>query len=164
MCTAQVIYDTEDLSVDFTQGTWAFTSFHEAAWEWNRPPYPQNIYPLQYQRDKTWLLKFPLKTGGRLIVPCLEFFARCYGRSGEFNLESAVDRSVCFFSLLHDNKNNRFPSGALISGIPIALTISSQLISMTPPGPPPSRTITASLLLLPADAGYTVYATLIFFS
>jgi len=28
-------------------------------------------------------LEFSLETGGKLIVPCLEFFTRCYGRSAE---------------------------------------------------------------------------------
>ncbi|AWI79453.1 hypothetical protein CEW87_08775 [Parazoarcus communis] len=83
LCQAEVILDTKEFAVDFTKGEWKLTSFWLAAENGELPPFPHGIYPLKYQKDQNWLLEFALATGGRLIVPCLEFFTRCYGRSAE---------------------------------------------------------------------------------
>ena len=83
MCCSEVVFDTKTFNVDFTENSWKFVSFNLSARNGIDPPYPQNIYPLQYQEDKNWLIEFKLPTSGKLIVPCLEFFSRCYGRSQE---------------------------------------------------------------------------------
>lgn len=83
MCRAEAIYDDAVFHVDFTQGRWKFKSFSDAAEHNESPPFPLNIHLLRYTKDKNWLIEFPLPTGGRLIVPCIEFFSRCYGRSQE---------------------------------------------------------------------------------
>jgi len=83
LCQAEVILDTKEFAVDFTKGEWKLTSFLQATESAALPPFPHGIYPLKYQKDQNWLLEFALATGGRLIVPCLEFFTRCYGRSAE---------------------------------------------------------------------------------
>ncbi len=83
ICRSEAIFDTGFFSVDFSEHGWRYNSFHNAANMNILPPYPSGIHPLQYRRDKNWLIEFRLRTGGRLIIPCLEFFSRCYGRSEE---------------------------------------------------------------------------------
>jgi len=83
VCMSAVAYDTHRFEIDFTSGGWSFTSFEQTFINKIAPPYPHQLYPLQYRTDKNWLIEFRLTTGGRLIVPCLEFFSRCYGRSQE---------------------------------------------------------------------------------
>lgn len=82
-CCAEAVLDSDTFDIDFSTGKWRHTSFYQAAREGSSLPYPHNIHPLGYWRDKNWLLEFPLPTGGKLVVPCLEFFTRCYGRSAE---------------------------------------------------------------------------------
>lgn len=65
------------------QGHWWFTSFENATKNSRPPPFPQQIYPLKYAHDKNWLIEFKLPQSRTLLIPCLEYFARCYGRSGE---------------------------------------------------------------------------------
>lgn len=82
-CTSQAVFEARTFDVDFTNG-WRFTSFKEASKQGLTAPFPQEIYPLEYKSaDMNWLLEFDLPTGGKLIIPCIEFFARCYGSSGE---------------------------------------------------------------------------------
>lgn len=65
------------------KGGWWFTSFFRANKNNWSAPYPREIYPQLYENDKSWMLEFRLKKEGRLLVPTLEFFTRCYGQSGE---------------------------------------------------------------------------------
>lgn len=83
MCRYKAVFDEKKFSVDFTKNAWKFTSFQKTNRDGAPAPYPQDIYPLQYEKDKNWFIEFPLSTGGKLVVPCIEFFSRCYGRSGE---------------------------------------------------------------------------------
>lgn len=83
MCRAETVFNTGVFDVDFSTEGWKFTSFHKMAQNGQQAPYPYDIYPLQYQEDRNWLLEFKLTTGGQLIIPCIEFFSRCYGRSEE---------------------------------------------------------------------------------
>lgn len=85
-CNRQVAFDKLNNSiVDFSESAWKFNSFQEALSTGKATPYPNNIYPLQYPRDKSQFLEFPLQNGGKLLIPCLEFFASCYGYSEELN-------------------------------------------------------------------------------
>lgn len=83
VCRSEAVFDIAKFLVDFTKGAWKFTSFLEAAKEGTPPPFRQSIYQLQYGADKNWLIEFPFSEGGKLVIPCLEFFSRCYGRSEE---------------------------------------------------------------------------------
>lgn len=83
LCQAEVVLNSEKFTVDFTEPSWKLTSFHQTHEQGSPPPYPHSIYPLAYPKDRNWLLEFALPAGGRLLVPCLEFFTRCYGRSAE---------------------------------------------------------------------------------
>ena len=80
-----VDFAVDDFEIDFRPGKWGYTSFENAYRNGVPPPYPQGIHPLQVKKDKNWLLEFRLASGGKLVVPCLEFFSRCYGRSQELN-------------------------------------------------------------------------------
>lgn len=82
-CKAEISYIQQKFAVNFTLGQWRFTSFLDAARRNAVAPYPMNLHPLLYPKDKNWLIEFKLSSGGRLLIPCIEFFSRCYGRSGE---------------------------------------------------------------------------------
>lgn len=83
LCRAEAVFDDTVFHVDFTQGRWKFRSLYDAARHNESPPFPQFIHPYEYPKDKNWLIEFPLSTGGNLLIPCIEFFSRCYGRSQE---------------------------------------------------------------------------------
>lgn len=71
-------------SLDFSEEGWSFTSFSEALRQGRPSPFPLEGYPLMWgRRDQNFLIDFHLPDGRNLIVPCLEFFTRCYGRSAE---------------------------------------------------------------------------------
>jgi hypothetical protein len=82
-CQAEAYFDQERFPVDFTAGRWRFISFAEAIRRQDAPPYPMDIHQLHVEHDRNWLIEFGLPNGGKLLVPCIEFFSRCYGRSGE---------------------------------------------------------------------------------
>lgn len=85
ICRSGVEFITHDFEIDSREDGWKFTSFNQTFQNGTEPPYPRNIHQLQFKTDKNWLLEFKLASGGKLIVPCLEFFSRCYGRSQELN-------------------------------------------------------------------------------
>jgi hypothetical protein len=79
-------YESLDFDVDFDPDHWSFVSPGDE--------YEKNIqklinpvdYELYYERDKNWLVRFPLNKhyeNKSLLVPCMEFFFRCYGASLE---------------------------------------------------------------------------------
>jgi hypothetical protein len=69
--------------VDLNANSWRFTSLDHARQRRQAPPFPTSAYKLRYENDQNWLIEFDLPNGGKLLIPCIEFFARCYGRSGE---------------------------------------------------------------------------------
>ncbi len=85
ICESIVDFTTQDFDIDFRCYGWRYTSFESSIKNNSEPPYPFAIYPLPYPLDKNWLIEFKLASGGKLVVPCLEFFSRCYGRSQEIN-------------------------------------------------------------------------------
>jgi hypothetical protein len=85
ICRSRIELATYEGNIDFRSDGWRFNSFEVAKKNGTELPYPRNIHPLQYGKDKNWLIEFRLSTGGKLVVPCLEFFSRCYGRSQELN-------------------------------------------------------------------------------
>jgi hypothetical protein len=82
-CRSEAAFDVARFDVMIDSRNWRVVSFDEALHNGSRPPYPLDIHPLQYNSDKNWMIEFDLESGGRLLIPCLEFFSRCYGRSGE---------------------------------------------------------------------------------
>lgn len=85
ICIAQVVFEERVFDADFSykNGGWKIitldnekkssTLFYNVCSEF----YIANI------DDETCLLEFSLINGGRLIIPSLEFYYRCYGWSGE---------------------------------------------------------------------------------
>ncbi len=78
-CRSQAVFEAGVFEINFSADGWRYTSFQQT----EDPPYDWLGYPLPYQRDKNQFLEFGLKSGGKLVIPCLEFFYRCYGRSAE---------------------------------------------------------------------------------
>lgn len=83
LCRSEAVFDEEKFYVDFTKGKWKVNSFHNAAMFDDFLPFQQDRHPLKHANDKNWLIEFPFSEGGKLVIPCLEFFSRCYGRSEE---------------------------------------------------------------------------------
>lgn len=85
-CQRQLQLEEREVSVNFSQGGWRYTSQARAN---NRPSFghiPSDLYPLHHGgRDRSEILVFDLNCGRELLVPSLEFFSRCYGRSAEVN-------------------------------------------------------------------------------
>lgn len=81
---SEVVFESFKFNVVVHDESWRFVSFNDV---WQKtipnPPYPFEIYPLQFKGDKNWMIEFDLSSGGKLLIPCLEFFTRCYGRSAE---------------------------------------------------------------------------------
>lgn len=78
-CRSQAVFADAAYEVNFSEGGWRHTSFQQI----EDPPYDWESYPLDFRRDKNQFLEFDVSGGGRLVIPCLEFFYRCYGRSAE---------------------------------------------------------------------------------
>lgn len=82
-CQAEASLDTDKFTVNFTPGRWRFVSFSESERSKAPSPYPMEEHRLLLEKDRNWLIEFALPNGGKLLVPCIEFFSRCFGRSGE---------------------------------------------------------------------------------
>lgn len=77
------IYRTEDLEVSYDSDSWRYTSFDHTARNNAPPPFPTSIHQITHERDKNWLIEFKRTNESTLLIPCLEYFSRCYGQSGE---------------------------------------------------------------------------------
>lgn len=82
---SQIHYESKDFVVDFTEGEWEFISPLREMDLGKGSPIDRQTYELKYQQDRNWLIKFQLSSGQKLLIPCLEFFMRCYGESLEVN-------------------------------------------------------------------------------
>jgi hypothetical protein len=82
-CKAEAVMETKQFHVDFNNGSWKIVSPMDAKSNGYAKPFTQSDYPLKYESDRNWLLKFPFSDGRGLLTPCLEFFSRCYGCSEE---------------------------------------------------------------------------------
>jgi hypothetical protein len=84
LSTSSIDYSVRTFDVSFSPGGWRFVSPYEAAHNKSGSDLiSPGDYRLPYTNDRNYLLDFPLADGGRLLVPCMEFFMRCYGRSAE---------------------------------------------------------------------------------
>lgn len=77
-CQSELIFTSKIFDLDFSQGGWQLNNFERNSIS----PFPQEIHPLKYSRDKNWLVCFNLREG-TLAIPTLELFTRHYGRSAE---------------------------------------------------------------------------------
>lgn len=69
--------ETPDLS--FEPGDWQIASPKSDRYAL----IPKDRYPLPFEEDRNNLIIFEWGDRGRLLIPCMEFFTRCYGRSAE---------------------------------------------------------------------------------
>ncbi|MDZ5453894.1 hypothetical protein [Labrys sp. ZIDIC5] len=90
-CSQTIVLEKTEFEAEFTPGSWRLTSLLDETKADNPLPFPQEAYPLKYgSNDRNRLLEFSLRSGDRLIIPCLEFFARCYGRSSVLRRDLAT--------------------------------------------------------------------------
>ncbi|AKF43789.1 hypothetical protein ACQJ22_24965 [Pseudomonas fragariae (ex Marin et al. 2024)] len=64
--------------VCFDTGAWKCVTAREAG-----VPERYRGFGLPSSQYNSWLIRLPTYTGKTILVPCLEFFTRCYGRSSE---------------------------------------------------------------------------------
>ncbi|NAO29350.1 hypothetical protein PsdCFBP2356_22950 [Pseudomonas syringae pv. dysoxyli] len=65
-------------AVRFEQGfTWRFVQLRELAWR------TAGEHDTVFSEASTWLVEVDLENGDTLLIPCVEFFIRCYGRNSE---------------------------------------------------------------------------------
>lgn len=76
--TSQITFKRLDISVSFNDGDWSLTNCRD-----HSPFLNKDDYALKYSNDRNWLLNFHLKNGKNVLVPCMEFLIRYYGRSAE---------------------------------------------------------------------------------
>lgn len=82
-CKQQIAFTEQEFIVDFTPGAWRLVSQHEHHRLTGKQLIPEGVYPLNYgDRDRSQLLEFRTEGRQRLLIPCLEFYSRYYGRSG----------------------------------------------------------------------------------
>lgn len=82
-CKQQIAFSQETFEVDFTPGNWRITDQRDHFYLTGRALIPEEVYPLRYKTgDRSLLLEFRTASGQRLLVPCLEFYSRYFGRSG----------------------------------------------------------------------------------
>ncbi len=80
-CKYEAAYEIKEFEVDFSTNNWSFNRQIDS-WKTNIPPPISRIdYPLKYKFDNNWLLNFKLLNNKNILIPCIEFFSRCYGRS-----------------------------------------------------------------------------------
>lgn len=82
-CQAEAIFEERDFEANFHPSHWRFSSFKEEIRRQAEPPFPMGLHELVVDHDRNWLIEFRLPGGDKLLVPCIEFFSRCFGRSGE---------------------------------------------------------------------------------
>lgn len=73
----------ETFDLDFSDGGWSCVSPSSAIARDLVSQLDSTEHPFPSRYDLGYLLNFKLPGGRNLLVPCMEFFARCYGRSAE---------------------------------------------------------------------------------
>lgn len=82
-CQSEIFLREESFDTDFSSGRWHIVSPSQSHQNSYSNPINQNDYPLRFSNDKNWLINFTIENGKNLLIPCLEFLVRCYGRSEE---------------------------------------------------------------------------------
>lgn len=77
VCVQQSHLQEKTFELNFDSG-WRFQNAQDAS------VFPTELYkPDSLRLPESWVIEFDLTNGAKLIVPCIEFFSRCYGFSGE---------------------------------------------------------------------------------
>jgi hypothetical protein len=86
VCRSQLALEEREIEVDFSKPGWRYESQLRVHDRRDAELISSAAYPLPFgNRDRSEVLVFSLRRGGELVVPTLEFFSRCYGRSAEVN-------------------------------------------------------------------------------
>lgn len=76
--TGQILHSTlPETEVSFDRGSWAFVCSQDAGFG------PNSRYKLPIAQNGSWLIELKSKSGLKILVPCVEFFIRCYGQTSE---------------------------------------------------------------------------------
>jgi len=79
---ARVIFSEKEFAVSYDPSCWTYGSFLRALQENEEPPYPLDLYPLvKKETDRNEHLMLKAAGGIKLVIPCLEYFSRMYGRT-----------------------------------------------------------------------------------
>jgi hypothetical protein len=77
----EIKFREREFKVNLNERGWKFTNFRDPA---TAALVPAGAFrPITH--DDAWLIQFELGGGRKLLIPCAEFFARCYGRSQHVN-------------------------------------------------------------------------------
>lgn len=80
ICKQQLAFEEQEIAVNFSPGSWRLASQCEQSGKLLIDP---SVYPLQHtHHDRSQILEFQSDDGRRLLIPCIEFYSRYYGRSG----------------------------------------------------------------------------------
>lgn len=83
-----------DTEVCFDNGAWECVTARAAG-----VPERYKGFGIPSSQHNSWLIQLPTYTGKTILVPCLEFFTRCYGRSSE------TSRLIATYGLAEVEKN-----------------------------------------------------------
>ncbi|WP_311945599.1 hypothetical protein [Halomonas piscis] len=81
----RIIYEKKKFEVSFSENGWQIISLGDLVRSGRNlnTEFIDESYLPESKRYETFLIDFKLADGTRLLVPCIEFFARCYGSSSE---------------------------------------------------------------------------------
>lgn len=80
----RIQYEAQEFDVSYSVGEWKTITPYKTVVNFTKPnPIPIDEYELKYLNDRNYLLDFKLFDGRNLLIPCTEYFVRCYGRSPE---------------------------------------------------------------------------------
>lgn len=80
---SEVALQENEFAVDFSRDEWEYVSPSQGLLNGEQALINQADYPLFHPNDRNWLIKFLLPGGKNLLIPCIEFYSRFYGRSEE---------------------------------------------------------------------------------
>lgn len=81
---ARIALPTKTFQTSFSSEGWRIISPYQLVRERKEPnPISGKDYRLYFSPDRNFLLDFSLPDGRNLLIPCIEYFVRCYGRSAE---------------------------------------------------------------------------------
>lgn len=81
----RIAYEKRLFEVSFSEGGWQIISLGdlEKSGRSLNTEFIESSYLPENNRHETFLIEFNIADGKRLLVPCIEYFARCYGSSSE---------------------------------------------------------------------------------
>ncbi|MBC17439.1 MAG: hypothetical protein CL942_14370 [Desulfovibrio sp.] len=82
-CRAKALFEEAKFDLDLVEGKWTHTSFEDTNLYLKSSPFHQEFYPLSHSDDPSQILEFKTTDQVTLLIPCMEYFSRCYGASEE---------------------------------------------------------------------------------